>query len=49
MMMIMGTSEPATIDDALSSQHKHYVEGDDDDDDDDKDEYDDDQEDYDDD
>ena len=25
-----GTSEPAIIDDALSSQHKHYVEGDDD-------------------
>ena len=23
-----GTSEPAVIDDALSSQHKHYVEGD---------------------
>ena len=26
----MGTSEPTVIDDALSSQHKHYVEGDDD-------------------
>ena len=22
-----GTSDPAVIDDALSSQHKHYVEG----------------------
>ena len=32
-----GTSEPAVIDDALSSQHKHYVEGDGDDDDDDDD------------
>ena len=28
-----GTSEPAVIDDALSSQHKHYVEGGDGDDD----------------
>ena len=28
--MIMGTSEPTVIDDALSSKHKHYVEGDDD-------------------